>query len=172
MAYKPFEDDSIMPFGKHKGTRMIELPINYLMWILDKADEGTLKDYALKNEKWIREEARSGSYNRPVRASGVDRNPVETKPQPPNKLTATEFICNELNCKLDEVDVGDTSIGMSIEIVARLAERYKNYFNGTPNLKPLPKIDQPKGEIMPGWGEESFEQPKDPNIVTQDDIPF
>ncbi len=25
-------DESIMPFGKYKGTRMIDVPAGYLMW--------------------------------------------------------------------------------------------------------------------------------------------
>ncbi len=163
-----------MPFGKHKGTRMIDLPVNYLIWVLDVADPGTLKDYALKNERWIREEHRTKVYNRPVRVSGVDRNPVETKPQRVDKLalTTTDFVKQELGIDIN-TDVNEISMdGIPFTTIVRIAERYKNYFNGTPNLVPLPKKEQPKGEIMPGWGEDNFEQPTDPNRVTQDDIPF
>lgn len=150
MAYKPFEDNDKIPFGKHKGTRMIDLPISYLVWALDVADEGTLKDYAIANQKWIRAEAATGKYNRPVRVAAESTAKVE-KPQPPNLMTASEFIRKELSISIED----DIAIdGIPISQIARLAERYKNYFNGTPNLKPLPKIDNTKKTTMMGWGDE------------------
>lgn len=31
--------DFIMPFGKHKGTRMGDLPVGYLKWLAENIDE-------------------------------------------------------------------------------------------------------------------------------------
>lgn len=31
-------DDTVMPFGKHKGVKMKDLPGNYLLWCFDQAD--------------------------------------------------------------------------------------------------------------------------------------
>jgi len=33
-----FTDDSIMPFGAHKGKRMEDVPADYLLWLEDNAD--------------------------------------------------------------------------------------------------------------------------------------
>lgn len=173
MAYPPLEDDQPIPFGKHTGTKMIELPISYLMWALEKAEPGSpVNVYAKKNEQWIRAEGAGGKRNRPVRESGVDRNPPEpTKPAPPNKVTALEFICMELHLMMDEVDIEEPIVGMSPSAIAKLAERYKNYFNGTRNLTPLPKRDEPKREAMAGWGDESTGY-IDQETTNSDDIPF
>lgn len=34
----PLSLNSAMPFGKHKGERLRDLPINYVRWLVDKAD--------------------------------------------------------------------------------------------------------------------------------------
>lgn len=167
--YKPLEDESPMPFGKHGGTPMIDLPISYLVWILDECSPGNVKDWAKKNEKWIRAEKESGKHNRPTRVSQVTE---EKKPQPPDKMTSLAFIAQEMNIDLNTVDpaqsFSELGIDMCLEAIARLAQRYKNYFNGTPNLIPLPKKEQPKGDNMLGWGEENFDGVK----ITDDDLPF
>lgn len=31
-------DDYIMPFGKHKGARLGDLPAQYLLWLSDESD--------------------------------------------------------------------------------------------------------------------------------------
>lgn len=30
---EPLTDESLMPFGKHKGTKMINVPASYLLWL-------------------------------------------------------------------------------------------------------------------------------------------
>lgn len=30
------EDDSLMPFGSHKGKQMIDVPADYLLWLFPK----------------------------------------------------------------------------------------------------------------------------------------
>jgi len=38
-------DDSLMPFGKHKGTRMEDVPAKYLDWLDGEGIKGPVKDY-------------------------------------------------------------------------------------------------------------------------------
>jgi len=153
MGYKPLEDNDPIPFGKYKGTRMIDLPINYLIWALDKAEEGSaLNVYAKKNENWIRKENATGKHNRPVRITASSEATIKGNP-PAKPMTALEFFLNEFNIQNQE-GVEDMPIdGIPIADIARFAERYKNYFNGTPNLTPLKEV-QKKGEKMQGWGDE------------------
>lgn len=43
-------DDSLMPYGKYKGTKMANVPASYLMWLYDndKCDE-PVKQYIEDN---------------------------------------------------------------------------------------------------------------------------
>lgn len=36
METKAFTDDTKMPFGKHQGKRMEEVPADYLIWLYDE----------------------------------------------------------------------------------------------------------------------------------------
>lgn len=36
------DEDIVMPFGKHKGTKMGDLPIDYLKWLAETVDETTV----------------------------------------------------------------------------------------------------------------------------------
>ena len=42
----PFNDESIMPFGKFKGIKMANVPASYLLWLYAN---GTNLQYNLKN---------------------------------------------------------------------------------------------------------------------------
>lgn len=33
----PFEDNDLMPFGKHKGKAMANVPADYLLWLNDQS---------------------------------------------------------------------------------------------------------------------------------------
>lgn len=37
IAIPPRTPDALMPWGKHKGTRLDELPIRYLRWLAERA---------------------------------------------------------------------------------------------------------------------------------------
>lgn len=37
---KKLTDNSPMPFGKHRGTKMANVPASYLLWMLDNTDIG------------------------------------------------------------------------------------------------------------------------------------
>ena len=45
------EDDSLMPWGIHKGKKMEKVPAAYLLWLYDnkKCGEGNVKDYIIDN---------------------------------------------------------------------------------------------------------------------------
>lgn len=32
----PLTDESLMPFGKHKGTKMANVPASYLLWMYEQ----------------------------------------------------------------------------------------------------------------------------------------
>lgn len=37
---KELTDTDLMPFGKHKGTEMQDVPASYLLWLWDEMDGG------------------------------------------------------------------------------------------------------------------------------------
>jgi len=40
------EDNDLMPFGKHKGDKMIEVPAEYLLWLYNNnLKDGNVKNY-------------------------------------------------------------------------------------------------------------------------------
>jgi uncharacterized protein (DUF3820 family) len=69
MAYEakkpePLKDDSIMPTGKHKGEKMINVPANYLMHIYDSGMCNNLvKVYIESNLDVIRQQAIKDGYS-------------------------------------------------------------------------------------------------------------
>lgn len=43
-------DNSLMPFGKYKGSKMIDVPASYLLWLYDNGlKDGDIKNYILDN---------------------------------------------------------------------------------------------------------------------------
>jgi len=43
-------DNSLMPFGKYKGSKMIDVPASYLLWLYDNGlKDGDIKNYILNN---------------------------------------------------------------------------------------------------------------------------
>lgn len=55
---QPFTDDSIMPFGKHKGKAMANIPARYLLWLHENATDlrGPVKGYIDANIDVIKRE--------------------------------------------------------------------------------------------------------------------
>lgn len=52
-------DASLMPFGIHKGKRLIDVPAKYLIWLYDeKKCSGPLKDYIEGNMDALKKEAK------------------------------------------------------------------------------------------------------------------
>lgn len=44
------DDNTLMPFGKHKGLRMIDVPPQYLLWIYEQDwCKGSLRAYIEEN---------------------------------------------------------------------------------------------------------------------------
>lgn len=50
---KPLDDDSLMPFGKHKGVRMGNVPASYLHWYWTEA--GGENNHVCPVAKYIRD---------------------------------------------------------------------------------------------------------------------
>jgi uncharacterized protein (DUF3820 family) len=52
----------IIPFGKHKGKKLANVPASYLIYLYDEGilKYGTIKDYVKENEDMLREEAKDG----------------------------------------------------------------------------------------------------------------
>ena len=50
-------DESLMPFGAHKGKRMIDVPASYLMWLHDNnRASGLVKEYIDDNLQALKQE--------------------------------------------------------------------------------------------------------------------
>ena len=51
------EDTDLMPFGKYKGDKMINVPASYLLWLYDNNKcYGTIKEYIVDNLDVLRKE--------------------------------------------------------------------------------------------------------------------
>lgn len=51
------EDNSIMPFGKYKGEKMIDVPADYLLWLYENnKSKGELKAYIEDNLDVIKDQ--------------------------------------------------------------------------------------------------------------------
>ena len=54
------DDNSAMPFGKHKGKKMIDVPADYLLWLHDQGELfGDLKGYIDENIEALRLEVKN-----------------------------------------------------------------------------------------------------------------
>lgn len=52
-------DESLMPFGIHKGKRLIDVPAKYLIWLYEENKcYGQLKDYIADNMEALKKEAK------------------------------------------------------------------------------------------------------------------
>jgi hypothetical protein len=62
----PMTDDSLMPFGKHKGKKMANVPAYYLMWLWENADNlrDPLKSYIEKNLDVIKDEIKKSQQKK------------------------------------------------------------------------------------------------------------
>jgi hypothetical protein len=49
-------DIDLMPFGKYKGMKMIDVPASYLLWFLENGSDGNVKDYARDNKEALIQE--------------------------------------------------------------------------------------------------------------------
>lgn len=57
-----FTDESVMPFGKHRGTKLGDVDASYLLWLLNELrDEERIKlfVYLQENEKALQSEVPS-----------------------------------------------------------------------------------------------------------------
>lgn len=49
METEKFTDKSLMPFGKYKGRRLIDVPAHHLLWLYRNDRAGRLKEYIRDN---------------------------------------------------------------------------------------------------------------------------
>jgi uncharacterized protein (DUF3820 family) len=53
-------DESLMPFGKHKGEKLANIPAGYFLWCYDQSwCKGELKKYITENKDVLQQEAKS-----------------------------------------------------------------------------------------------------------------
>lgn len=54
-------DRSLMPFGKYKGVKMVNVPSDYLLWLYDKGlEDGDVKTYIEENMDVLKKEVKEG----------------------------------------------------------------------------------------------------------------
>ncbi len=55
------DDNSIMPFGKHKGKRLVDVPADYLLWCYENLTNLSkdLKEYIEGNKDFLEDEFRN-----------------------------------------------------------------------------------------------------------------
>ena len=53
-----FTDESVIPFGKFKGTRLIDVPDSYLLWLYENDKMGRLRAYIEDNIQAIQNNSR------------------------------------------------------------------------------------------------------------------
>jgi len=52
-------DSSLMPFGVHKDKQLVDVPAQYLLWLLNTGlKDGNLKDYILDVKSALEQEVR------------------------------------------------------------------------------------------------------------------
>ena len=56
------DENIIMPFGKHKGKKLANVPASYFIYLYDKGvfEYGTIKMYVEQNLEQLRKEAKGG----------------------------------------------------------------------------------------------------------------
>ena len=55
---QPLKDDSLMPYGKHKGKKMKDIPASYLLWLFTSRNyNNEVKRYILNNMAAIESKA-------------------------------------------------------------------------------------------------------------------
>lgn len=65
MSNTPMTDESLMPFGKHKGKAMANVPAHYLLWLWENADlRDPLKAYISENLEVIKDEIKKNEIKK------------------------------------------------------------------------------------------------------------
>jgi uncharacterized protein (DUF3820 family) len=52
-------NESLMPFGKHEGKKMANVPASYLLWLYDNGCFGDIKEYIEDNMDSLKKETGS-----------------------------------------------------------------------------------------------------------------
>jgi uncharacterized protein (DUF3820 family) len=60
-----YNDESIMPFGIHKGKKLEDVPASYLVYLLDSGlKAGPLKDYIIDNKDVLQKQMKEDQFKR------------------------------------------------------------------------------------------------------------
>lgn len=61
--FKPLQDEDKMPTGKWKGTKMIDVPATYFMYLWDnQMANAQVKNYIQRNHEVILKQAKEDGY--------------------------------------------------------------------------------------------------------------
>lgn len=64
MSFPKITDTSLMPWGKHKGVKMANIPPDYLLWLLDNDKcSGQVKEYIIANKSFLELESKTNKKN-------------------------------------------------------------------------------------------------------------
>jgi len=56
----PLTDNSLMPFGRHRGKAMINVPAIYLLWLYNNGcDHAEVREYIMNNLEALNKEAKN-----------------------------------------------------------------------------------------------------------------
>lgn len=60
MSFPKLTDTSSMPWGKYKGSKMANVPPDYLLWLLENDKcSGQVKEYIVTNKSFLELEAKT-----------------------------------------------------------------------------------------------------------------
>lgn len=86
MGYGKLTDESLMPFGKHKGKMMIDVPASWFLYMYDEMNisKGNVRDYIEENLEVLRKEVadQKQATQRSSLKQGFKEPPKQRKPTP------------------------------------------------------------------------------------------
>ena len=60
------KDTDKMPFGKHRGMAMVDVPASYLLWWLENGKPGNVMDYCIANKSVLQQETEQAKANKTI----------------------------------------------------------------------------------------------------------
>lgn len=55
-----FTDESLMPFGQHKGKKLVDVPAKDLIWLYENEKSGKITEYIKENLEVLKVQAKRG----------------------------------------------------------------------------------------------------------------
>lgn len=156
-------DESICPFGKFKGTRMIDVPAYWLIWALENT-KGNVAEYAKENEQILRKEKAKSDAERAKGKSGdsIQRFPKKSSEATPTPAgSALSFLLGKLGTSDSAKDI----VQASYERIATIMDEWKK-------VVPIPKPEAPKASSGGGFFSSNREEFDNEPLTGVDDMPF